>query len=301
MPHVLPAARSALAFVPPLIPTLVEKPPAGSGWIHEIKHDGYRVQIIVDRGRARGFTRNGLDWTKRFGPVIDCAASLRCTSAVIDGELVVQNESGLSDFHAVRAAIGARAEKLALFAFDLLHLDGEDLRLRPIGERRAALRKTLGEDDPTRCIQFSDGHEGDGAALFAAADQMGLEGIVSKRAGSLYKSGRSSAWLKTKCMTESEFVVVGMEANPGGAPYALLAREEEGGLVYAGSAFVTLGAADRDRFWTMTETLHVPKAVVAELREGKRKATFVRPELRVRARHLKGGGMLRHASLTALL
>ena len=101
-------------------------------------------------------------------------------------------------------------------------------------------------------------------------------------------------------MTESEFVVVGMEANPGGAPFAL-AREEAEGVVYAGSAFVTLGAADRDRFWTTTEALRIPKAVVAELRKGKRKASFVRPELRVRARHLKGGGMLRHASLTALL
>jgi len=296
-----PLAPASLAFIPPLIPTLVEEPPAGEGWIHEIKHDGYRVQIIVDRGRARGFTRNGLDWTKRFGPVIDCAAGLRCTSAIIDGELVVQDERGLSDFHAVRAAIGTRPEKLALFAFDLLHLNGKDLRLRPLEERRTALRKLLGKDDPMRCIQFSDGHEGDGAAFFRAADAMGLEGIVSKRAGSLYKSGRSSAWLKTKCMTESEFVVVGMEANPGGAPFALLAREESEGLVYAGSAFVTLGAADRDRFWTTTAALKIPKAVVSELRKGKRKASFVRPELRVRARHLKGGGMLRHASLTALL
>ena len=78
-----PAERISIAFVPPLIPTLVDEPPAGDGWIHEIKHDGYRVQIIVDRGQARGFTRNGLDWTARFGPVIDCAAGLRCTSAVI--------------------------------------------------------------------------------------------------------------------------------------------------------------------------------------------------------------------------
>jgi bifunctional non-homologous end joining protein LigD len=96
---------------------------------------------------------------------------------------------------------------------------------------------------------------------------MGLEGIVSKRAGSLYRGGRSSAWLKPKCMTESEFVVGGMEANPGGAAFALLAREESEGLVYAGSAFVTLDAADRDRFWTTTEALKIPKAVVAHLRK----------------------------------
>ena len=100
-----PLASAPISFIPPLIPTLVEEPPAGDGWIHEIKHDGYRVQIIVDGGRARGLTRNGLDWTKRFGPVVDCAAGLRCTSAIIDGELVVQDERGVSDFHAVRAAI----------------------------------------------------------------------------------------------------------------------------------------------------------------------------------------------------
>jgi ATP-dependent DNA ligase len=226
-----PLALAPIAFIPPLIPALVEEPPAGQGWVHEIKHDGYRVQIIVDRGRARGFTRNRLDWTNRFGPVVDCAAALRCTSAVTDGELVVQDERGLSDFHAVRAAIGITPEKLALFVFDLLHLDGKDLRLRPLKERRGRLRRLLGKEDATRCIQFSDGHDGDGAAFFRAADAMGLEGIVSKRAGSLYKSGRSSACLKTKCMTESDFVVVGMEANPGGAPFALLARAEEDGLV----------------------------------------------------------------------
>jgi ATP-dependent DNA ligase len=97
---------------------------------------------------------------------------------------------------------------------------------------------------------------------------MGLEGIVSKRAGSLYKSGRSSAWLKTKSMTESEFAVVGVEANPGGPPFALLARESEDGLVYAGSAFVTLGAADRERFWTTTEALKISKAVVSRSPQG---------------------------------
>ena len=129
-----PPCGPLLAFVPQLHPT--------DGWIHEVEHDGYRVQTIVDRGRARGFTRSGLDWTDCFGPVVDCAAGLRCTSAIIDGELVVQGERGLSDFHAVRAAIGARPEKLALFAFDLLHLNGTDLRLRPLEARRAALRES---------------------------------------------------------------------------------------------------------------------------------------------------------------
>ena len=130
---------------------------------------------------------------------------------------------------------------------------------------------------------------------------MQLEGIVSKRAGSRYKSGCCGFWQKTKCMTEGEFVVVGMEPNAGGAPFALLAREAAGGLVYAGAAFVTLPQPAREQFWTRTEAIKIPKAVVPELRNGNRKASFVRPELRVRARHLRGEGMLRHATLTALL
>ena len=129
---------------------------------------------------------------------------------------------------------------------------------------------------------------------------MGLEGIVSKRATSRYKSGRSTAWLKTKCMVEGEFVVVGMEPNPGGAPFALLAREEEGGLVYAGSAFVTLPQQERDRFWTTAEALKVKRPAV-KLETVGRKASYVKPELRVRAKHMRAEGMLRHASLTALL
>ena len=130
---------------------------------------------------------------------------------------------------------------------------------------------------------------------------MGLEGIVSKRASSLYRSGRSSLWQKCKCMIEGEFVVVGMEANPGGAPFALRARENGAELIYVGSAFVTLPQPARDQFWTRAEALKTPKAVLPELRGGKRKASFVKPDLRVRARHLRGEGMLRHAALTGLL
>ena len=126
---------------------------------------------------------------------------------------------------------------------------------------------------------------------------MGLEGIVSKRVTSRYKSGRSTVWLKTKCMVEGEFVVVGMEPNPGGAPFALLAREEEGELVYAGSAFVTLPQSERDRFWTSAETLKVKRPAV-KFAAGGRNATFVKPEIRVRAKHMRAEGMLRHASLT---
>lgn len=302
LPAAAPApARPGLRFVAPLEPTLVTEPPAGPGWLHEIKHDGYRTLIVIDDGRARAFTRRGHDWSEPYAPLVEAAAELPCRSAILDGEALVQDERGLADFHALRRAIEGDGRDIVFFAFDLLHLDGRDLRRVPLADRRQMLRQVIGEADPSSCIQFSDHFEGDCAAFFAAAEAAGVEGIVSKRAGSFYRSGPSKAWLKTKCMTESEFIVVGMERNEGGPPYALLAREEEGGLAYAGSAFVILPQPARDEFWTRTERLKIPKAVVPELRKGKRKASFVRPDLRVRARHLRGGDMLRHATLTEII
>jgi bifunctional non-homologous end joining protein LigD len=125
---------------------------------------------------------------------------------------------------------------------------------------------------------------------------------ISKKATSRYVSGRSPAWRKTKCMTESEFAEIGAEPNPGDAPFAQLAREKAEGLVYAGSAFVTLSDTARERFWTDIDKLAIRRPVVPRLRRENRKATWCGPEMKVRARHLKGGGeMLRHGTLIALL
>ena len=289
-------------FVSPMLSVLVDAPPAGEGWLHEIKHDGNRTLIVVDRGTVRAFTRRGLDWSKEYGRLCEGATKLKCRSAILDGEAIVQGEDGRSDFTALRRAIHQEPHRLVFFAFDLLHLDGEDLRPLPLLERKARLAKLIGKAKPSSCIQYSEALAGDGQKIFAAAEAMSLEGIVSKRATSRYVSGKSTAWVKTKCMTEGEFWVVGAEPNPGGAPFALLAREEPEGLTYAGSAFVTLDAASRDRFWTGIERLRIARPVVPQLRGGNRKAAWVKPEMRVRARHLKGGGdMLRHGALTKLL
>jgi DNA ligase D-like protein (predicted ligase) len=269
--------------------------------LHEIKHDGNRTLLVVEGKRARAFTRRGLDWSKEYAPVVAAGEKLRCRSAILDGEVIVQGEDGRSDFNALRSAIYTEPHRLLFFAFDLLHLNGKNLRDRPLTDRKAELTALLDTTSLYARIQLSEPIDGDGAKVFGAADAMGLEGIVSKRKASRYKSGRSPAWLKTKCMTESEFVVVGMEPNPGGAPFALLAREENGELIYAGSAFVTLPAKARDKFWNMAEKLKVDRPAVRPLKMGKRKATFVAPKLRVRARHMRAEGMLRHASLTELL
>jgi DNA ligase D-like protein (predicted ligase) len=292
-------ARPPLGFVAPLLPTLVSEPPAGHAWLHEIKHDGHRTILLVEGGAARAFTRNGHDWTKRYRRVVDCAAGLRCRSAIIDGELIVQNDQGLSDFDSLYRAITRDPHRLCFFAFDLLHLDGEDLRRRPIEERRARLQELLGSNHPDCPIQFSEAVQGDGAVVFAAADRMGLEGIVSKRLGSRYRSGRSTDWLKTKCMAVTDFIVIGTQRNEGGPPLALLARNTDGTLAYMGSAFVTLPSGARDEFWARAAELASPKPAVAGLRSPR--TTWCRPELTVRARHLRGGGMLCHAALIGLV
>jgi ATP-dependent DNA ligase len=223
---------------------------------------------------------------------------LFCASAILDGEVIIQDEQGRSDFGSFKAAMERRPEDLVFMAFDLLHLNGRDLRPSPLLERRSFLRELLGENDPGCCIHFSDHVIGTGTYLFAAADRMGLEGIVSKRMTSRYRSGASRSWLKVKCFGEGEFVVIGT-ARGDRAPTALLARETPEGLEYAGSAMVTLPERERDAFWTMNEQLKVDRPALPM--EPRKETSWLRPELRVRARFLKGEEMLRHATVKALL
>ena len=241
-------APETLGFIKPELPTLVPEPPAGEGWIHEIKYDGYRTLIVIDRGQVRAFTRNGNDWTRAYRRVVEACGKLACETALIDGEMVVQDEHGLTDFHALRSAIYTTPQRIVLFAFDLLHLNGKDLRGCPLLERRALLRKLI-KSDKRSPIQFSDHLEGDGAKFFKAAADLGLEGIVSKRASSRYRSGRSRSRLKTKNMVESEFILLGTERDLDGVPWALLASERDGRLAFAWDSF-TLGLLYRCMlFW----------------------------------------------------
>jgi DNA ligase D-like protein (predicted ligase) len=297
-----PARAAKLGFVSPLLPTLVAEPPAGDGWLHEIKHDGYRTLVVIEHGRVRVYTRRGHDWTDRYASIAVAAAQLPCRSAILDGETIVQDAQGVADFHELRRAIESGGAGVLYYAFDLLHVDGCDLRSRPLVERRALLHELIGEPAPHSPLRFSDHFEGDGAAFFAAAEAAGVEGIVSKRVDSRYRSGRSDAWRKAKCETESEFVVIGAEPNRDGPPYALLARETDSGLVYAGSAFVTLSQAEKERFWPRSEAIKIRRPVPTEgLDTRKRKVSWFKPEMRVRARHMRGGDMLRHARLTEVI
>lgn len=181
-------------FIQPCLASEATKPPSGPGWVHEIKHDGYRMQVRKAGDRVRLFTRRGFDWTERYPRIVKAALKIK-GDFVMDGECVCIGENGVSDY----AKLHARCfdGEAILYAFDLLEMNGESLRLKPLGERKDALRALTRR--PTG-IYLVDHDDGDGAALFDAACRMGLEGLVSKRLDSLYRPGpkRTKMWVKVK-------------------------------------------------------------------------------------------------------
>jgi bifunctional non-homologous end joining protein LigD len=288
-----------LGFIKPEIPTLVPEPPSGGGWIHEIKHDGYRTLIIIEGGKVRAFSRHGRDWTGPYHRVVEAADKLSCKAALIDGEVIVQDENGISDFDALRSAIHKAPHRIVFFAFDLLHLDGQDLRRTPLMERRSALRGLI-EPDPRSPIQFSDHADCDGSLFFKHAAELGLEGIVSKRGKSLYRGGPSKNWLKTKNMVEGEFILLGTEIDDSGIPWALLAREHDGDLEFAGPAVLRTPSNARAGWAEKLDAMSIEKPSLKGLWRNN-KARWLKPEIRVKARYLKAKGTLRHATVKALL
>ena len=295
MPRVI---HSRLRFIEPQLASPVDQPPEGKHWIHEIKHDGYRCQLLLERGQARVFTRNGYDWTDRYPSLVRAAMKLNCRSAILDGEAVVQDGDGASNFEALGSALRQQPHSIILYAFDLLHLDGEDLRQQTLMERRASLKHLVGADDQSR-IQFSDEFDGDGAALFKACAERALKGIVSKHSLAPYRSGRSKTWLKTKCFTESTFVVIGTDRDrKTGALRALLAHTDSAGLSYAGAAFIALAGEERTRFFAELERLATSWAAFkgSQVHDVK----WCHPKLVVEVKHLAGSKTLRHATVRGL-
>lgn len=227
------------AFIRPQLATLVETPPPGDEWLHETKFDGYRLETVLDRGRARLFTRSGGDWTDRFPTVAAAVERLRCRSAILDGEVVALDAERRSSFQALQQRLSADAATgVIYYAFDLLHQDGRDLRAEPLETRKQALRALLRARAPGRTLRYSTHVIGGGAAAFNRSCARHLEGIVSKRRDAPYESTRNRAWLKVKCGHRQEFVVVGY-TEPKGARAGLGAlllgvADDGGGLRYAG-------------------------------------------------------------------
>jgi bifunctional non-homologous end joining protein LigD len=186
--------RGSPGLIEPCLPTPAARPPSGDEWVHEIKHDGFRMFVRRDGAGTRLITRNGHDFTRRFPLVVLAAYLLPIKSFVIDGELVVCREDGVSCFESLRSR---RHDKAAiLYAFDLIELDGADLRREPLIRRKGRLARALRK--AAVGLQVSEHMEGDAAVIFTHACRMGLEGIVSKRKDSRYRSGRSPDWIKLK-------------------------------------------------------------------------------------------------------
>jgi bifunctional non-homologous end joining protein LigD len=197
------------AFVEPALAKLVESAPSGTNWLHEIKLDGYRMQARIDGGEVRLLTRKGLDWTAKFKPVANALKGLKLPSALLDGEIVVEDEVGVSSFSALQQELKGKGERFVYYVFDLLYLDGEDLRKATLADRKAALQLLFDDLPQGGAIRFSDHIEEDGATLVRHACRMGLEGIISKRADRPYRSGRGEDWVKSKCTQRQELVIAG--------------------------------------------------------------------------------------------
>jgi bifunctional non-homologous end joining protein LigD len=187
----------SLRFIPPCQPTQRPAPPSGSAWIHEVKFDGWRIQAHKEGKRVALYTRSGYDYARQFPTLTAALEVLAARSAIIDGEIVACDEEGAPDFRALQSHAIA-LPFLCIWAFDLLHLDGTDLRARSLAIRRDMLQRLVHKTDD-HALRFSETFD-DGAKLLASAEQMGLEGIVSKRVDSPYRVGRSTDWIKVKCL-----------------------------------------------------------------------------------------------------
>lgn len=260
---VVPAAAAEAPlpeFVPPQLASLAATAPDGEEWLHEIKFDGYRTLVRIDGDDIRLFTRNGHDWTARYGDLPAAFRRLSGHRLLLDGEIVVQDDSGVSSFAALQDALAqGRPRNLIFYAFDLLHLDGRTLMALPLIERKAALSALLaGMAEEASPLQLSDHVLGRGSAFAGEACRMGLEGIVSKRTDAPYRSGRTRTWLKSKCVAGDEFAIVGYTetAAAGGLAALLLAENGDDGLRYVGRAGSGISRDQAERLKAALAPLH---------------------------------------------
>lgn len=273
------SARTALpAFIPPQLASPSDAPPAGDGWLHEVKYDGYRIQVLIAGPEIALMTRNGHDWTRRYPVIAAAFGRLGVTSAVIDGELVALDSGGRSRFSDL-AEPGPQG--LTYFAFDLLELEGTSLRKEPLHVRKDHLRALIPASGSP--IRFSDHLEGDGKEVIQAACRMDLEGIISKRRTSPYRSGRQKSWLKSKCIGRDEFVIGGYRrSDKSGRPFAslLVGDYVDQRLIYRGRVGAGFSERDLSQLAAQMEPLEQKSTPFAALpADARRDAVWIAPRL----------------------
>jgi bifunctional non-homologous end joining protein LigD len=192
-------------FIEPALASAIGSVPSGARWIHEVKFDGYRVQVHVANEAVKIFTRRGHDWTHRFKKIATDAWDIKAGAAILDGEVVVPADDGTSDFSALQNELKGKSANIVLVAFDLLYLNGRDLRKLPLHQRKAELKKIITGTD----VQFSESFETDGREMYRHACRLGLEGVVSKVKDGAYPAGRSNDWVKKTCVQRETLTIAG--------------------------------------------------------------------------------------------
>jgi bifunctional non-homologous end joining protein LigD len=302
------ARRTALPkFVQPQLATLVEHPPDGDGWLHELKHDGYRILARVEHRRARLFSRNARDWTEKFPTVAEAVGRLPVEQAILDGEVTVLLPDGTSSFQALQNfGSGAARGQLAYMVFDLLYLDGRDLTGARLEDRKAALARLLASaNDQAAVLRYSDHVVGAGADFFAHACKLGLEGIVSKKRDAPYRGTRGPEWLKIKCLKQQEIVIGGYTEPEGtriGIGALLGGVFESGRLVYVGKIGTGFDHRMLRDLQQRLSRLEQKTSPFASRPAGAARAHWVKPELvaQVSFSEWTSDGKLRHPAFQGL-
>jgi len=294
-------------FVEPQLATLVDEAPDGDEWLHEIKYDGYRMLCRIERGACTMFSRNAKEWTANFPRIAEAAARLPAQSAWIDGEVVAADANGRTSFQALQNAMSnAASAKLAYYAFDLPYLDGHDLTDVPLVERKRLLQSLIGAG--SALVRFSTHVAGGGPDVLAEACRLGIEGIVSKRADSPYRSTRARSWLKVKCEQRQEFVVGGYTdpkgARSGFGALLLGVYDGDGALRYCGKVGTGFDEAMLAELTAKLEKLDTPKPPFVNPPTGAeaRRSHWVEPKLvgEVSFTEWTNDGTLRHPSFQGL-
>ena len=279
-------------FIEPQLAQSAASPPAVEGWVYEIKLDGYRIQIHIRSAETRGrgkreahlFTRKGLDWSDRMPDIARAAAQLGAASAIIDGEAVVLNEKGLSNFADLQTAFQEETRReITYFAFDLLHLDGHNLRDSSLAQRKELLAELLKPFQGKGPIRFSEHLQADGKAVFKKACALGAEGVIAKVASSKYISGRGNLWLKLKCIQQQELVIGGFtppSKGGNGIGALLLGYYSDAKLRYAGRTGTGFTQQTHRMLRGRLDSLVQKECPFAEIpREARRDAIWVKPQL----------------------